>query len=80
METIEAHIQQTCIQIAIYKDGEEFDNITLPITEARVIFTEILRSKRMRQINARKTKPRCRKIAITEGEWVHIRTFPDAPE
>ena len=80
METIEAHIQQNYIQINRYDNGEHIESITLPIIEARVIFTEILRSKRMRQLNARKTKPRCRKIAITEGEWVHIRTFPDAPE
>lgn len=80
METIEAHIQQNYIQINRYDNGEHIESMTLPIVEARVIFTEILRSKRMRQINARKTKPRCRKIAITEGEWVHIRTFPDAPE
>lgn len=80
METIEAHIQQNYIQINRYDNGEHIESMTLPIIEARVIFTEILRSKRMRQLNARKTKPRCRKIAITEGEWVHIRTFPDAPE
>lgn len=80
METIEAHIQQNYIQINRYDNGEHIESMTLPIVEALEIFAEILRSERMKRINPRNCKPRCRKIAIVEGAWVHIRTFPEAPE